>query len=94
MKSTLSVLAITFAFAAPAFADDMDVSKMTCKDMAAMDMDGMMSTTMALKKAAEGDAMADKAMMDMSDEDLMHAVEEKCKGQDDMMVMDAMHGSM
>jgi hypothetical protein len=95
MKSTLSILALTMAFAAPAFADEMkDVSKMTCKEMAAMDMDGMMSATMALKEAAKGDAMADKSMMDMKDEDLMKAVEAKCAGKDDMMVMDAMHGSM
>ena len=93
MKTTLSILALALAFAGPALAQEtkMDVSKMTCKEMAAMDKAGMMSTAMAVREAAKSGGMA---MMDMSDEDLVKAIGDKCKGNDGMMIMDAMPKKM
>lgn len=98
MKRTLTLLAaVGFAAfaAAPVLADGMaDASKMTCKDMGAMDAKGMMDATMAVKKAAMEDKMADKTKMEMSDEDTMKMIEKSCDGKPDMMVMDAMHADM
>jgi hypothetical protein len=97
MKNALyaAASAIALLAGAPAFAEDaMDASKMTCKDMGAMDEAGMMHATTAIKEAAMKDEMADKAKMEMSDADMMKMIEKACDGKPDMMAMDAMHGSM
>jgi succinyl-CoA synthetase alpha subunit len=52
-----------------------------------MDMDGMMKAGTALKEAMKDD----KAMMAMSDEEVMKAAEEACKMHADATVMDAVH---
>jgi hypothetical protein len=95
MKLAIVALGLAAALAGPVFAEDMaDVSKMTCKDYAAMDSDGMMKATMAIKEAAKSDAMAEKAKVEMGDEDLMKAIMASCDGKPDMMTMDAMHAGM
>ena len=82
-----SVLALVAGFAGPVFADEMaDMSKMTCKDYMAMDMDGMMKAGMMMKEAMKDDAAA----MAMTDEEEMKAVSAACEAHPDAMVMDAM----
>ncbi len=80
--------------AGAAVADDMkDPAMMSCKDFAAMDSDGMMKATMAMKEAATKDAMADSSKAMMADDEVMKMVMEACTGHDDMMAMDALHKS-
>lgn len=72
----------------PAFADEMmDPMTMTCADLMAMDMDGMMNAGTALKEAMKDD----EKMMAMTDEEVMKAAEEACKVNGDGTVMDAVH---
>ena len=81
------ILAATLALlAAPVFADTMmDPAKMTCKDLMAMDMKGMMDVGMAMKTAMKDDAK----MTAMSGEDVTKAAEAACKAHPDATVMDA-----
>ncbi len=70
----------------PALADEMmDPMTMTCADLMAMDMDGMMKAGTVLKEAMKDDAK----MMAMTDEEVMKAAEEACKMHGDGTVMDA-----
>lgn len=82
---------VMFTLALPALAADMDPAKMTCKDFAAMDADGMMKATTAIKEAAKTDKMADPKKLEMSDEDVTKMVMTSCEGKPDMMMMDTMH---
>lgn len=94
MKSLFQCLAATalvIGLSAPVFAAGMDAAKMTCKDFAAMDSKGMMDATMAVKKGAMDDKMADPMKAKMGDEDAMKMIAAACEGKPDMMVMDAMH---
>jgi DNA polymerase III alpha subunit len=63
----------------------MDPMTMTCADLMAMDMDGMMKAGTVLKEAMKDDAK----MMAMTDEEVMKAAEEACKMHGDGTVMDA-----
>jgi hypothetical protein len=95
MKFAIATFGLVASLAGPVFAADMvDVSKMTCGEFAAMDSDGMMKATTAIKEAAMADTMADKAKTAMGDEDLMKAITASCDGKPDMMAMDAMHADM
>jgi hypothetical protein len=95
MKFALAALGLVASLAGPALAADMaDVSKMTCGEFAAMDSEGMMKATTAIKEAAMADTMADKAKTEMGEEDLMKAITASCDGKPDMMAMDAMHAGM
>jgi hypothetical protein len=87
----LAATTLVIGLAAPVFAAGMDAAKMTCKDFDAMDSKGMMDATMAVKKGAMDDKMADPMKAKMSDEDTMKMIAASCKGKPDMMVMDAMH---
>lgn len=85
----LSFAAAAFALlAAPAFAETMapDASKMMCKELMSMDMNGMMAAGTAIKTAMKDDAK----MKAMADADVMKAAESACKAHPDAMVMDAM----
>lgn len=88
----LSFVAVAFAvLAAPAFADTkMDPATMTCKDLMAMDMTGMMTAGTEIKGAMKDDAK----MAAMTDEEVMKAAEDACKVHPDGTVMDAMHPKM
>ena len=82
-----AVTALAFGAAAPLFADTMaDPATMTCKDLMAMDKDGMMAAGTAIHTAMMSDAM----MAAMSDEDTMKAAETACTAHADATVMDAM----
>jgi hypothetical protein len=89
MKTTfrLAALAAATLIALPSLADTMapDPSKLSCKDLMAMDMAGMMSVGMAVKEAMKDDAM----IAALSDDEVMKMAEEHCKGHDDSMVLDA-----
>ena len=107
---SLSVLALVGFSAAPALSQDemhMDMSKMTCGELMAMDKDGMMKAAdeaeMMMKSEgmseADKTAMMDKmaAMTEAEKTEHMKMIEENmtklgtaCKGNDAMMVMDAM----
>ena len=63
---------------------------MTCADLMAMDMEGMMAAGTAIKAMPTDDAM----MADMTDEDVMKAAEAACTEHPDGTVMDAMHPEM
>lgn len=90
----IAAAGLAFALGQPLFADEMDPAKMSCKDFAAMDADGMMKSTMAMKTAAMEDKMADPAKVKMSDEEVMKMVTKSCDGKPDMMAMDALHPDM
>jgi HdeA/HdeB family len=95
MKLAFAALVAIAALGVPAMAETMaDASKMTCGDFAAMDKDGMMKATMAIKEGAMKDAMADKMKLEMSDEEVMGSIMKSCDGKPDMMAMDAMHEGM
>ena len=64
----------------------MMASTMTCKDLMAQDMDGMMHTGMAMKMAM----MDDAKMSAMADADVTKMAEEACTAHPDATVMDAM----
>ena len=84
MKLTFAAAALAL-LAVPAFADTMapDATKMTCKDLMAMDSKGMMAAGTAIKTAMKDDAK----MKAMKDDAVSKAA---CKAHPDAMVMDAM----
>ena len=95
MKLIFAAALTLAALGAPAMAQEMaDASKMTCGDFAAMDKDGMMKATMAIKEGAMKDEMADQMKLKMSDEEVMGSIMKSCDGKPDMMAMDAMHEGM
>lgn len=90
MKLTFAAAALAL-FALPALADEMmDPHKMACKDLMAMDMNGMMAAGTAIKGAMKDDV----AMQAMTDEEVMKAAEAACKLHPDGMVADAMMSKM
>ena len=88
MKLSMKLAAVVLlaGFAAPSFAGTMDPAKMTCKELMAMDMTGMMDAGKAIHTAM----MSDAKMAKMTDEETMKAAETACKAHADATVMDAM----
>lgn len=86
MKLTLAAVLLTLC-AAPVLAEDMaDATKMTCAELMAQDMDGMMKSGMMMKEAMKDDAK----MAAMTDEEMTKMAEQACKMHPDAMVMDAL----
>ncbi len=95
--TTLVAAGVALAFAAPAFAQDMDPAKMTCSELAAMDSAGQMHSVEAMQMAA--DAMATEAGTEvmastMTMEETTAAVLKACEGMADSMAMDELHTVM
>ena len=89
MKTTFKFAAIALlaGLSTPVFADTMmDPATMTCKDLMAMDMTGMMAAGTAIHAAM----MDDAKMAAMTDEETMKAAEAACTAHGDGTVMDAM----
>jgi hypothetical protein len=94
MKHVVQLIAATvlvIGVSAPVFAAGMDAAKMTCKDFEAMDSKGMMHATMAIKKDAMKDKMADPMKVKMGDKNTMNMIAAACRGKPDMLVMNVMH---
>jgi hypothetical protein len=86
MKFALTLITIA-SVSFPAFAEEMDPTKLTCGEFMAMDMDGMMHAVESMQMAGEG-AMAEGEAM--SPEDANKMTMEHCQGHDEMMAMEAM----
>ena len=84
------ILAATLAlFAAPVFAQVPATMTLTCKDMMAMDANGMATAGTAMKGAMMGDAKVSA----MADADVTKMAGDSCTAYPDATVMDAMHRS-
>ena len=90
MKFTLclaAALTLTLGSLSGAVAGShIDAATMSCADLMAMDMTGMM----AAGAAVHGAMMEDEKMAAMTDEETMKAAEKACKMHPDATVMDAM----
>lgn len=89
MKIVLAILSLVAVSALPtlSFADEKDPAKITCAEFGAMDSAGMMKAVEAIHKAGPDGAVAlDAAKTD----EAVKMTTEHCKGQPDMMAMDAM----
>lgn len=89
MKLALGTLALVSAFALPtlSFAQQTDPAKMTCAEYSAMDKDGMMKATEAMRMAGpDAGKMMDTAMAEESVKKTMA----NCAAKPDMKAMDAM----